>query len=466
MSVTTGSLGTADVPASNPSLHGLDRVNFFLAAMLAGFGPYVAAYLTNANWPQAEIGLVLSAGSVAALLSQLPGGELLDKVRSKRAVIAVGTGIVIVSALILAFWPRLPFVFIGLVLQGMTGGFLGPAIAAISLGLVGHSALAERLGRNQRFASTGALVGAALMGVAGYLLSYQSIFLIVVLLGLPLFLALARIRAADVHFGRSCGAPAHHAESQPARSGRWILLKDFRLVVFAGGLFMFQLANASVLPLAGEILARKSQTHSSLVISALIIVPQIIVALMAPWVGRRAQDWGRRPLLLIGFAALPIRALGFALISDPLLLLAVQALDGISATVLGVLTALIIADLTGGTGRFNLAQGIVGTASGIGASISTTLSGLVAERLGPSAAFLCIAATAALGTLMIWFLMPETKPPTERTETHGQSVGHAYVDRNQFRNGAQHGVQGSRRSAADLNPSGSGDTDYRIGWAD
>ena len=459
MSVTTGSLGTADVPASNPSLQGLDRVNFFLAAMLAGFGPYVAAYLANESWSQAEIGLVLSAGSVAALLSQLPGGELLDKVRSKRAVIAVGTGIVIVSALILAFWPRLPAVFIGLVLQGMTGGFLGPAIAAISLGLVGHSALAERLGRNQRFASTGALVGAALMGIAGYLLSYQWIFLIVVLLGLPLFLALARIRAADVHFGRSCGAPAHHDESQPARSGRWILLKDFRLVVFAGGLFMFQLANASVLPLAGEILVRKSQTHSSLVISALIIVPQIIVALMAPWVGRRAQDWGRRPLLLIGFAALPIRALGFALISDPLLLLAVQALDGISATVLGVLTALIIADLTGGTGRFNLAQGIVGTASGIGASISTTLSGLVAERLGPSAAFLCIAATASLGTLMIWFLMPETRPPTERTETDGQSVGHAYVDRNQFRNGAQHGVQGSRRSTADLNTSGSDDTD-------
>jgi MFS family permease len=406
--------------ASNPSLHGLDRVNFLPAAMLAGFGPYVAAYLANENWPQAEIGLVLSAGGAAALLSQLPGGELLDKVRSKRAIMAIGTGIVIVSALILAFWPGLSLVLIGLVLQGVTGGFLGPAIAAISLGLVGHSALAERLGRNQRFASTGALVGAALMGIAGSLLSYQSLFLIVVLLGLPLFLALARIRAADIHFGRSCGVPAHYDQSQPPRSGRRIALKDFRLVIFATGLFLFQLANASVLPLAGEILARKSQAHSSLVISALIIVPQIIVSLMVPSVGRQAQDRGRRPLLLIGFAALPIRALGFALISDPLLLLAVQALDGISATVLGVLTALVIADLTGGTGRFNLAQGIVGTASGIGATISTTLSGLVAERLGPSAAFLCIAATALLGTLIIWFLMPETKLLTERTETHGQ----------------------------------------------
>ena len=462
MSVTTGSLGTADVPVSNPSLQGLDRVNFFLAAMLAGFGPYVAAYLANAKWPQAEIGLVLSAGSVAALLSQLPGGEVLDKVRSKRAVIAIGTGIVIVSALILAFWPRLPSVFIGLVLQGVTGGFLGPAIAAISLGLVGHAALAERLGRNQRFASTGALAGAALMGLVGYLVSYQAIFLIVALLGLPLFFALARIRAVDIHFGRSCGAPGHHGIEQPPRAGRKLLLKDSRLVIFAASLFLFQLANASVLPLAGEILVRKSQAHSSLAISALIIVPQIIVAVMAPWVGRQAQGWGRRPLLLIGFAALPIRALGFALISDPLLLLASQALDGISATALGVLTALIIADLTGSTGRFNLAQGIVGTASGIGASISTTLSGLVAESLGSTAAFLCIAAIASLGTFMIWFLMPETKPLNERTETDRQSVGHAYVVRNQFnqfRNGAQHGVQGSSRSTADLNTSGSDNTD-------
>ena len=113
MSVATGSLGTADLPASSPSLYGLDGVNFFLAAALAGFGPYVAAYLADQKWTQTDIGLVLTAGGVAGLLSQLPGGELLDKVRSKRAVIAVGASIVILSAFILAFWPRLPSVFIG-----------------------------------------------------------------------------------------------------------------------------------------------------------------------------------------------------------------------------------------------------------------------------------------------------------------------------------------------------------------
>jgi MFS family permease len=405
--------------------------------------------------------LVLTAGGVAGLLSHLPGGELLDKVRSKRAVIAVGSSVVILSALILAFWPRLPPVFIALVLQGATGGILGPAIAAISLGLVGHSALGERLGRNQRFASTGALVGAALMGLVGYLLSYQAIFLIVALLGLPLFIALTQIRAVNIHFGRSCGAPGHRGVEKPPRTGRKILLKDSRLVIFATSLFLFQLANASVLPLAGEALVRMSQMDSSLIISALIIVPQILVALMAPWAGRHAQSWGRRPLLLIGFAALPIRALGFALISDPLFLLAIQALDGISATILGVLTALVIADMTEGTGRFNLAQGIVGTASGIGASISTTLSGLIAERLGSSAGFLCIAAAALLATMVVLFLMPETSSggaaPIGRSRVRNGSNSH---------NGAHHGVQSSSWSASDIRSPGSDDFDQRIGRAD
>jgi MFS family permease len=412
MSVTTGPFGTADVPASSPSRYGLDGVNFFLAAMLAGFGPYVAAYLAGRQWTPADIGFVLTASSVAGLLSQVPGGELLDKIRSKPTVVAVGAAVVIACALVIAFRPSFPMVSIGLVLQGVTGGVLGPAIAAISLGLVGHAALAERLGRNQRFASAGALVGAGIMGLVGYLLSYQAIFVVSAAFGLPLFAALSRVRAADIHFGRSCGAPDHQGREQPPRVRRRALWQDSRLLVFSLCLFLFQLANASVLPLASEALARDAQRGSSLIISALIIVPQIIVAVMAPWAGRQAQSRGRRPLLLIGFAALPIRALGFALTSDPRLLLFVQALDGISATVLGVLTALVVADITGGTGRFNLAQGIVGTASGIGASIGTTLSGLAAEIFGSGVAFLCIAATALLAAMVVLFFMPETKPQT------------------------------------------------------
>ena len=302
------------------------------------------------------------------------------------------------------------------------------ATAAISLGLVGYAALAERLGRNQRFASTGALVGAGLMGLVGYLLSYQAIFVIAAALGLPLLAALSWIRAADIHFGQSCGAPGHHGPEQPPRIRRLALWQDPRLLVFSVCLFLFQLANASVLPLAGEALVRGSERSSSLIISALIIVPQILVALMAPWVGRRAQSWGRRPLLLIGFAALPIRALGFALVSDPLLLIGVQMLDGISATVLGVLTALVIADITTGTGRFNLAQGVVGTASGIGASISTTLSGLVAERFGSGAGFSSVAATALVATVVRSVCLCQRQDHRQSVPTAGnRSAGDEYL---------------------------------------
>jgi MFS family permease len=112
----------------------------------------------------------------------------------------------------------------------------------------------------------------------------------------------------------------------------------------------------------------------------------------------------------MGFSVLPVRALLFAMTTDPIILAAVQALDGISGAVLGVLQALIIADLTNGTGRFNLAQGLVGVASGLGASVSTTLFGLIADSLGRAAAFLAITLTGLLAVVIVWLFMPETKP--------------------------------------------------------
>jgi MFS family permease len=346
------------------------------------------------------------------LLTQLPGGQLLDAIRSKRIVVALGAMMVAAAALIIALWPSFPLVLAALVLQAITGGFLGLAIAAISLGLVGHAGLGERLGRNQRFASTGGVVAAGLMGLVGYFLSYRAIFLVAAALVLPLLFSLGRIQPSDIHFGRACGVPDHRGPSAPPRARQRNLWTNRSLLTFAGCVFLFQMANASMLPLAGEALVYDKVSLSSLIVSALIIVPQVIVALMAPWAGRRAK-LGRRPLLLVGFAALPIRALLFAWTTDPMILIAAQVLDGVSGTMLGVLTALIVADLTKGTGRFNLAQGFVGTMSGVGASLSTTLSSLVAGSLGRAAGFLGIAAVALAAVLLLWFLMPETNPSNE-----------------------------------------------------
>src|SRR5271170_7138560 len=255
MAITSDFPGVADAIEPSPSsasLRGLDAVNLFLAGTLSGFGPYVAAFLAEQNWTQQDIGYVLTAAGFAGLLSQLPGGELLDAMRSKRLAVALGAAMVAAGALIIALWPTFPLVLSALVLQGITGGFLGLAIAAISLGLVGHAALGERLGRNQRFASTGGVVAAGLMGLIAYFLSYRAIFFVAAALALPLLAALGRIRPADIHFGRASCLPDHQEPSAPSRARRRSLWKNSSLLTFAGSVFLFQMANASMLPLASE----------------------------------------------------------------------------------------------------------------------------------------------------------------------------------------------------------------------
>jgi MFS family permease len=413
------SLSTQDAQRPIASLRALDWLNFFLAALLMGLGPFLASSLSDRGWAPSNIGFLLTVSGFAGLLTQVPAGELIDMAKSKRALIGTGTVAVTLALLIFGLRSDFPSIFTAAVLQGTSGSILGPAVAAISLGLVGNEALAERLGRNQRFASIGGLMAAGFMGLIGYLTSLRDIFLVTAALGFPVLLALARIRAADIHLGRSCGAPDNHP-SYPQRVSRAVLLKDRRLLAFATCLFLFQVANASMLPLIGERLVHTEGRWSSLVTSALIVGPQIIVALLAPWVGRTANTWGRRPLLLIGLAVVPIRSAFFAVTTDPALLVVIQLLDGLTGAILGVLTALVIADITRGTGRFNLAQGLVGTVSGVGAALSTSISGLVVERLGHMAGFLSVTMVGVIAIAILWMFMPETrplKPPSTRAQS-------------------------------------------------
>ena len=391
------------------SLNALDRLNFFLAALLTGFGPFVAVYLADRRWAPADVGFVLTVAGLAGLLTQVPAGELIDMAEPKRAIVGIGIVAVGLGLLIVGLRPDLPAVFVAAAMQGTAGSVLGPGIAAISLGLVGHDALAERLGRNQRFASIGSIIAAGTLGLIGYGLSTQAIFFASAALAFPTLFALIRIHAADIHFARSCGAAETHL-TRPERASRIILLKDHRLMTFATCLFLFQLANASILPLLGERLAHADGRWSSPVLSALILVPQIIVAALAPWVGRTAASWGRRPLLLIGLGVVPIRSALFALTTDSTLIVLIQVLDGLSGATLGVLTTLVIADLTKGTGRFNLAQAVVGSLSAVGATLSTSISGLVVEKFGDMAGFLSVTAAGLVAVAIPLLFMPETKP--------------------------------------------------------
>ncbi len=397
---------------SRASLRGLDWFIFFVADVQTGFGPFISVYLTAQRWTQFDIGLVLSAAGFVSLLGQMPGGAIVDAARSERFVAGVAIVTICISALTYAAMPIFPIVLAGSILHALASCVLGPALVAISLGLVGHAAIGERLGRNARFASFGNGLAAAVMGACGYLISPRSVFIVTVLLLVPALIALRAISPGEIDPEQAHGAkPRRPKIKPPIKPGE--LMYNRPLLIFAGCLLMFHLANGAMLPLMGSVMTMRSAQWATLLIAACIVVPQLVVAALSPWFGSRAESWGRRPLLLIGFAALPIRGVLFALISNPVLLVGVQLLDGITAAVFAVMVPLVVADLTRGTGRFNLGQGIIGTATGIGASLSATFAGYMTDRFGSAPAFAGLAAMAFAGLAILWFMMPETKPVAE-----------------------------------------------------
>lgn len=396
---------------SPASRRGLDWFTFFVADVQTGFGPFLSVYLTTQKWTQADIGLVLSIGSFASLVGQMPGGWVVDWARSKQRTAAVALVAIGLSAFIIATWPAFAMIVAAKVLHVSGSSVLGPAIAAITLGLVGHAAAGERLGRNARFASIGNGLSAGVMGLCGYVISPQAVFYVTAALAVPAVIALYRIREHEIDRATADGSTADDAGNTPGGLSSLVrLLTQPALLVFMVGVLFFQLANAAMLPLVASTLTLRSEQWATAMVAACIIVPQLIVALLSPTVGRLAQSWGRRPVLIIGFSALPVRGMLLAWTSDPYLLVVVQMLDGISAAVLGVLIPLTLADIARGTGRFNLAQGIVGTATGIGATLSTALAGHLADRVGGPVTFLSLALIAACGCIAVALLMPETKP--------------------------------------------------------
>lgn len=396
---------------SRQSVHGLDGLNFFIANVQTGFGPFIAVYLTAEKWTQVDIGLVLTISGIVALVGQVPAGAMVDAVRSKHLMATIAISAIAGSALALALWPIFPLVLLAEILHGVASCLLGPVIATISLGLVGHQAIGARLGRNACFASIGSGIAAALMGICGRVISDRAVFVLTALLTIPAMWALIRIRPEDIDPQRIRGVEPPTA-APPNKKTPWLhgVVDNRPLLIFGGCVALFHLANAAMLPLVGGALTMRSSEWATVLIAACIVVPQIVVAVSSPWVGGHAERWGRRPLLLIGFAALPIRGALLAIVHDPAILVAVQILDGICGAVLGVLLPLVVADLTRGTGHFSAALGVVGTLAGVGASISSTLGGYLADVYGAEAAFLCLAGLAAIAFLAVWAFMPETRP--------------------------------------------------------
>jgi MFS family permease len=386
---------------------GLDWLNLFVANIQTGFGPFISVYLTTEGWTLTAIGFALSLGTVTSMASQLPAGALVDAVRSKHHVAAFSILVFTASALLFAVQPTPLFVYLAEVLHGFSSCTLGPAIVAMSLAVAGEQALGLRLGRNARYASIGNGVGAALMGACGYYVSEHAVFILTALLTLPALIALVPL--SGIGDAPPPAPPCRQGEAT-RKTRTAAVLADRRLLIFAVCVMLFTLANAALLPLAASVLTKRASGNANLLIAACIVLPQLVVALVSPALGQLAATRGRRWVLLVGFAMLPLRGVLFALFVDPIFVVLIQVLDGIAAASFGVMVPLVTSDIAGRSGHFNLSLGFIGLAIGIGATISTTLAGWVGDRFGDPEAFLGLAAVGLLATLLIGFVMPETRP--------------------------------------------------------
>jgi predicted MFS family arabinose efflux permease len=393
------------------SRRALDCLNFLVADVKDGLGPFLAIYLMSAqHWDATQIGLVMMVGGIATVAARTPAGALVDATRWKRGLIVVAAGLVAAGAVVLSVVPRFCPAVAAQTIIGACDAVFPPAVAAISLGIVGRRAFTRRVGRNEAFNHAGNAFTAIMAGLAGYLIAPGAVLWLIALLAAGSAWAVLAVRAEEIDHDLARGADRKQ-DGMAAPSGLRVLFECKPLLVFTAAITLFHFANAAMLPLLGERLAQGAKSTGPLFMAACIITAQLIMVPMAMLVGRRADAWGRKPLFLLGFAALPIRGLLYTLWDDPYYLVSIQILDGIGAGIFGALFFVVVADLTKGTGRYNLAQGAASAAWGFGAALSNSVAGFIVDKAGFDAAFLFLATAAVAAFLLFWLAMPETGAP-------------------------------------------------------
>jgi MFS family permease len=399
--------GNEAAGAKRGSLRALAATNFFLADVQTGIGPFIAAYLASVGWQAARVGYLLTLSGIIGVVLQTPAGALVDRIQRKRALLAAGTVGLAAGALMLAFSTRPWTVYAAQAMIGSAAPFLGPALAAITLGLVGPRLFDRQFGVNQSFNSAGNLAAAGAIALVSHQFGNRAIFFFAAALTVPTILSVLSIKGSEIDEAQASGG------SKPSNAGGSsivkVLLEDRALLLLLPCAFLFHLANAAMLPQLGEMLAHGSSRAAAPFMSACIAVTQLTITLLAVSVGRAAGEYGRKPLLLLGFGVLPVRAFLYTVVHGTAALIAVQLLDGVANVVFGVVTVLVVADRTRGTGRFNLVQGALGTAAGIGAALSTTLGGTLISHSGYRLSFLTLGAVALVAFLVLLLALPETR---------------------------------------------------------
>jgi len=351
--------------------------------------------------------MAMSVPGFVTILTQTPAGALVDWAGRKRALVmwsalALGAG-----CLILVNATGLAQIALAQCVIAIASIVMPPAIAAISVGLVGHRAFARRMGHNEAYSHAGAVAAAVVAGAIAYWVATGGLFYFAAAMSVAAALATRMIRERDID-------PALAREAEIETGGKLgivstrELMRDHRIWIFAIAVVLFHLANAAMLPLAGELLAAGRPMLAAPYMSVCIIVAQLVMTPVALAAGHLADSWGRKRVFLVAFSVLPMRGLLFAFSANPWLLVSVQILDGIGAGIFGVVSVIVVADLAQRTGRFNLLQGAMNTCVAIGASLSNLIAGLVAQKHGYRSGFILLVILALIALAFFSVAMPET----------------------------------------------------------
>lgn len=386
--------------------------NFFAGDVVGGIGPYLAIYLLAIqHWSPHQIGIALALGSITTVIAQAPAGGLVDAVTWKRSILVFCAACIAFSTLSILFFKSEYVVYGAQIVIGLSSAFLGPGIAAVTLGLVGRENFTRQTSANQAWNHAGNMFAAALAALIALKISALGVFWLVAIMASLMVVCVLMIRAADIDHNVARGGTTSDGQVEQKPVGVWTLFEDRRLVVFAIAIVLFHFGNAAMLPLVSQKLSLHSDPqHGIAFTSACVISAQLIMVVMAIFCGLKADVWGRKPLMLIAFLVLPVRGILFSFSDDVYFTVAVQALDGVANGIFAMLFLLILADITAGTGRFNLAQGTLATLVGVGASASNLIAEYLVEATSYTTTFLFLAGVSGVGLIVFGLFMKETAP--------------------------------------------------------
>lgn len=391
----------------------LDALNFFLADVRDGLGPYLAIYLlTEQKWNEASIGIVMSIAGLAGIAAQTPAGALIDVSKAKRGLVVAAAVMVTMACLVLPLVPQFWLVAATQAIAGASAAIFAPAVAAIALGIVGPKAFAARIGRNEAFNHAGNAVSAILAGGLAYFYGPIVVFWLLAAMAVASIFATLAIPAGSIDDrvarGLDDGADADQHNRKDRASGFDVLLGCRPLLIFAAATVLFHFSNAAMLPLVGQKLALANPALATTLMSACIVAAQLVMVPVALVVGKKANVWGRKPIFAVALGVLAFRGAMYPLSDNPVWLVGVQLLDGVGAGIYGAMFPLVVADLTKGTGHFNVSQGAIATAAGLGGALSTAVAGAIITAAGYSMAFYFLAAVAGGALVLFCIWMPET----------------------------------------------------------